>query len=289
MDKDSLRATIIDGKAIAEKIRQDMAVQISTLLKDNHKPHLAVVLVGENPASLVYIRHKEKACQDVGMGFSLVKMPQDSTLSQVVSMVQKLNNDPQVTGILVQQPLPAHIDPHPVVLAVDPKKDVDCLHPSNLGLLAVGKGVVAPCTPQGVITLLKSVAPDLKGKHAVIVGRSHIVGKPMAHMLLQEDATVTICHSHTKNLQEICRQGDILVAAVGQPQLITGDFIKTGAIVVDVGINRSANGRLCGDVDFNQALLKAAHITPVPGGVGPMTIATLIANCVAMCKNQKGC
>ena len=266
---------VINGKTHAAAIREEVKKQVA----GGAKPHLAVVLVGEDPASLVYIRNKEKACKEVGIGFGLHTLPETALPQEVMDTIDKLNNDPGVHGILVQQPLPPQISKHDVVTRVNPVKDVDCLHPHNLGLVAMGQANVLPCTPSGCITLLKREGIDISGKHAVVVGRSDIVGKPLALMLLNENATVTICHSKTKDLPGICRQADILVAAIGRPKFITADYVKEGAVVIDVGINRE-NGKLCGDVDYENVAGIASYITPVPGGVGPMTIATLLENCV---------
>ncbi|MCL2285287.1 MAG: bifunctional methylenetetrahydrofolate dehydrogenase/methenyltetrahydrofolate cyclohydrolase FolD [Firmicutes bacterium] len=266
---------VINGKAHAAAIREEVKKQVT----GGANPHLAVVLVGEDPASLVYIRNKEKACKEVGISFSLYTLPETATPQEVMDTIDTLNNDPGIHGILVQQPLPPQISKHDVVTRVNPVKDVDCLHPHNLGLVAMGQANVLPCTPSGCITLLKREGIDISGKHAVVVGRSDIVGKPVALMLLNENATVTICHSKTKDLPGICRQADILVAAIGRPKFITADYVKEGAVIIDVGINRE-NGKLCGDVDYENIAGKASYITPVPGGVGPMTIATLLENCV---------
>jgi len=295
---------IIDGVAHAAAIRKDLfemvklrkehyankrhiaideksGNEVFNKQKVNHSlpPHLAVVLVGDDPASLVYIKNKQRACEEIGINFSLHTLPKTATQDDVIKTVDKLNKDETVHGILVQQPFPSHISKHEVVLSVATEKDVDCLHPHNLGLVAMGQAHVLPCTPSGVVNLLKRESINIAGKHAVIVGRSDIVGKPLAFMLLAENATVTICHSRTQNLSEICKQADILVAAIGQPKFITDGHVKEGAVVIDVGINR-VNDKLCGDVDFEKIIGKASYITPVPGGVGPMTIATLMQNCV---------
>lgn len=262
---------IIDGKAIAQEIRRNLTIT------PGQNPHLAVVLVGQNPASLVYIRNKENACREVGIDFSLVNLPTETTEATLLAEIHRLNSDPTITGILVQQPLPSHINTHHAVLAIDPTKDVDCLHPTNLGLVATGHGKFAPCTPGGIITMLERVT-DLAGKDVVIVGRSNIVGKPLGLMLLGKNATVTTCHSHSKNLQDITRRADILIVAIGHANFITPQHVKPGAIVIDVGMNRLPDGQLCGDVDFAAVAPIASHITPVPGGVGPMTIATLLQN-----------
>jgi len=269
------KSKIICGKTHAAAIRADVKKRVI----NEAMPHLAVVLVGENPASLVYIRNKQKACEEVGINFSLHTLPEAVSQDEVLQTIDRLNADKNIHGILVQQPLPPQIDKHAVVLRIDPAKDVDCLHPQNLGLVVMGQSAVWPCTPSGIITLLKRENIEITGKHAVMVGRSDIVGKPLAFMLLNENATITICHSRTQNLQEICRQADILVAAIGQPKFITVDYVKDGAVVIDVGINR-IDGKLCGDIDFDNVIDKVSYITPVPGGVGPMTVAMLMKNCI---------
>ena len=268
---------LIDGKKHAADIRAAVKKQVDAM--DGPKPHLAVVLVGENPASITYIKNKRKACEETGIGFSLHTLPQFATQAEVLDTVGKLNGDANIHGILVQQPLPPQVDKNAVESAVDPMKDVDCLHPFNLGIVATGRPRFSPCTPGGVVQLLKREGIEIAGKNAVIIGRSDIVGKPLAFMLLNENATVTICHSKTRDLADICRRADILVAAIGHAKFITADYVKKGAVVIDVGMNRE-NGKLCGDVDFENVKGKAAYITPVPGGVGPMTIAMLMENCV---------
>jgi len=271
---------IIDGTKHAADIRADLKIQLVAKFNQlNFAPHFAVVLVGENPASLVYINHKRNDCKEIGIGFTLVHLTETATQEEVAEAVHKLNCDKSVTGILVQQPLPAHINAHEVVCAVAPEKDVDCLHPTNLGLVAMGQGNLLPCTPAGVVELLKREGIPIEGKNSVILGRSNIVGKPLAFLLLQEDATVTICHSKTQNLMEICRNADILIAAIGRPKFVTAEYIKPGAVVVDVGIN-PIGGKLYGDVDYDSVSKVASYITPVPGGVGPMTRAVLMQNCV---------
>lgn len=267
------KSKIISGTYHAKKIRESIKATPGA------KPHLAIVLVGDDPASKIYIAHKEKACNEVGIGFSLHALPATATQEAVLALIHELNQDPGTHGILVQQPLPLHINTMAVVTAVLPTKDVDCLHPYNLGLVAAGEGKVLPGTPAGIITMLKEENIPIAGKQAVVLGRSNIVGKPMALMLLRENATVTICHSQTQNLQEICARADILVVAIGKAKYITADYVKPGAVVIDVGTNRTPDG-VCGDVDFEAVEEKAAYITPVPGGVGPMTIATLLQNCM---------
>jgi len=279
-----MTSKIIDGKAHAAAIRKEVKDIITS--HGGAAPHLAVVLVGENPASLVYIKHKQGACEEIGINFSLHSLPETATQQEVLNTIDALNNNPDVHGILVQQPLPPKLNTHEVVLRVDPKKDVDCLHPHNLGLVAMGQAQMLPCTPSGVVNLLKRENIDISGKHAVIVGRSNIVGKPLAFMLLEENATITICHSRTKNLPQVCQTADILVAAIGDANYITADYVKEGAVVIDVGINRQGK-KLCGDVDYKNVLAKASYITPVPGGVGPMTVAILMENCVRAYRLQR--
>ena len=274
---------IIDGNAHAAAIRQE----VKNRVESGVKAHLVVVIVGEDPASKIYIRHKEKACAEVGFKSTLISMPENSTQEEVLAVIEKLNNDPDVTGILVQQPFPAHLDKNKIVSFVAPEKDVDCLGPYNVGLAAMGQGKLLPCTPSGVITLLERENIEIAGKHAVVIGRSDIVGKPLAMLLLAEDATVTLCHSRTKNLAEVCRTADILVAAVGRAKLVTADFVKPGAVVIDVGMNRDGK-KLCGDVDYETVKDIASYITPVPRGVGPMTIATLMQNCLRAWEIQRG-
>ena len=270
---------IIDGRAVAQKIKEDIKKQV---VKFRIKPGLAVVLVGENPASKVYVRAKEKACRKIGFYFEKVHLAEDTSQDEVLKIVEGLNSNKKIDGMLVQLPLPRQVDEREILKAIRPIKDVDGFHPENMGKLLAAKGkipdsLLAPCTPKGIIRLIKETGVDIEGKNAVIVGRSNLVGKPVALLLLLENATVTICHSKTKNLPKICRQADILVAAVGQPGMITAEMVKEGAVVIDVGINRTENG-LVGDVDFEAVLPKVSAITPVPGGVGPMTVASLLEN-----------
>ena len=284
--------TVIDGKSSAEKLRKDLATTVAELKrKDALVPGLAVVLVGEDPASQVYVRNKAKQTVEVGMQSYEHRLSADTEESELLSLIDTLNNDDSVHGILVQLPLPSHINESKVINAVSHDKDVDGFHLINVGRLNTdGEGVV-PCTPLGCLMMLKSTLGDLSGLHAVIVGRSNIVGKPMAALLLQANCTVTIAHSRTKDLPDLCRTADILVAAVGRPQMVTGDWVKPGATVIDVGINRIAEDgktRLVGDVDYTSAIEVAGAITPVPGGVGPMTIACLLHNTVQQAKRQHG-
>ena len=275
---------IIDGKKIAEDIYTELKEEVKNL---EDKPGLAVVLVGDDPASLVYVRNKERVCKRLGLNYRLMRFPQSADKNEILSTIESLNSDKEINGIIVQIPLPEHLDPFEVVSAIDPLKDVDGLHPDNLGRLLSGKPRIIPCTPLGVIELLKRENIDIRGKNAVIVGRSNLVGKPLFHLLLSLDATVTVCHSKTRDLKEETSRADILVCAVGVPKLISADMVKEGATVIDVGINRIGD-RLVGDVDFENIMGIASAITPVPGGVGPMTVAMLMKNVITAYKLQKG-
>jgi methylenetetrahydrofolate dehydrogenase (NADP+)/methenyltetrahydrofolate cyclohydrolase len=270
-------AQILDGKKLATDVRANIAQEIEQLKTKGIIPGLAVVLVGEDPASQVYVRNKEQACQTVGINSFMYRLPADTNQDTLLELIQELNTNPAVHGILVQLPLPRQIDPDIVLQAIDPAKDVDGFHPFNVGRLMAGLKTFVPCTPRGIMHLLAAYNIPLAGKHAVVVGRSNIVGKPMAHLLLARDATVTICHSKTTRLKDFTKSADILVAAVGRPRLIIADMVKPGAVVVDVGINRLPEG-LVGDVDFDAVKEVASYITPVPGGVGPLTIAMLLQN-----------
>lgn len=291
-----MTAILIDGKAIAEQLRANLAQAVSaTQTMHGFVPGLAVVLVGDNPASQVYVRSKAKQTVEAGMRSLEHKLPDTTSEADLLALVQQLNHDPAIDGILVQLPVPAHINADRVLEAIDPAKDVDGFHPMNAGRLMTGTGGLVPCTPLGSLKLIKSVRSDLAGLHAVVVGRSNIVGKPMAQLLLAESCTVTIAHSRTRDLPSVCRQADILVAAVGRPLMVKGDWVKEGAIVIDVGINRvdapdlgPGKTRLVGDVDFEAAAQRAAAITPVPGGVGPMTIACLLANTLTASYARRG-
>lgn len=272
-------ATILDGRLVSaatrERIREKTAEFIE---KTGHTPGLSVILVGSDPASCVYVRNKRRACGDVGFRSEIYELPEETTEEELLSLIEKLNRDEGTDGILVQLPLPKQISEEAIIKAIDPKKDVDAFHPENVGGICTGNYTFLPCTPAGVMVLLEYYGIDPKGKHCVVVGRSNIVGKPQALLMLEKNATVTICHSKTENLAEEVKRADIVVAAVGRPNFITGDMIKEGAVVVDVGINRLPDGTLCGDVDFAAAEKKASYITPVPGGVGPMTITMLMEN-----------
>ncbi len=269
---------LIDGNALSKQLRGDIARRAFALKARGITPGLAVILVGENPASQVYVRNKVKACEDSGLHSVLEKYEASMTEAQLLARVEALNNDPAIHGILVQLPLPAHIDAHKVIESISPAKDVDGFHVASAGALMVGQPGFWPCTPYGCMKMLESIHYDLKGKHAVVIGRSNIVGKPMALMLLQQNATVTICHSGTKDLKAMTLQADVVVAAVGKRNVLTADMVKPGAVVIDVGMNRNDEGKLCGDVDFEGVRQVAGWITPVPGGVGPMTITMLLVN-----------
>ena len=268
----------IDGKAIAVACRADIRNRVENLKQQGIIPGLAVIIVGEDSASKVYVANKHKACADVGIESFQYALPAETTQDELLALVEKLNTDNRVNGILVQLPLPKHIDETVIIHAIEPSKDVDAFHPANVGKIMIGDYDFLPCTPAGVMTLLDKTGIEIAGKHCVIIGRSNIVGKPQAMLMLHRNATVTICHSKTKNLNEITRQADILVAAVGRAKFVKADMVKNGVVIIDVGINRDENGKLCGDVDFDDVEKLASYITPVPGGVGPMTITTLLEN-----------
>ena len=271
-------ARIIDGIALSKKLREDVTARAQALKARGITPGLAVILVGENPASQVYVRNKVKGCQDCGVHSVLEKFDASMTEAELLARIAALNADPSIHGILVQLPVPAHIDANKVIEAISPQKDVDGFHIASAGALMTGMPGFWPCTPYGCMKMLESIHYDLKGKHAVVIGRSNIVGKPMALMLLQKNATVTICHSGTKNLKALTLQADVIVAAVGKRNMVTADMVKPGAVVLDVGMNRNDEAKLCGDVDFEGVRQVAGYITPVPGGVGPMTITMLLVN-----------
>ena len=275
-----MTAQLINGVELSNALRQELQSRVQSLTERARTPGLAVILVGDNPASQVYVRNKVKACEQVGIHSLLEKTPDTLTEIELLLKIKALNEDPKIHGILVQLPLPAHIDAQKVIEAISPEKDVDGFHISSAGALMSGTKGFWPCTPFGCMKMLESIHYDLKGKHAVVIGRSNIVGKPMAMMLLQKNATVTICHSHTKNLAELTRQADLIVAAVGVRNVLTKDMVKPGAVVLDVGMNRDDNGKLCGDVDFPGVSEVSSYLTPVPGGVGPMTITMLLHNTV---------
>ena len=278
---------LIDGKSISTEKRENISWETAEFIKETSViPHLAVVIIGNDPASKTYVRNKKKACTDVGFKSSVIELEETVTEEQLVAVIDKLNEDKEVHGILVQLPLPNHIDENHIIASIDKSKDVDGFHPYQVGCLVSGLETLKPCTPSGVIELLKAYEIEMAGKHAVIVGRSHIVGKPLIQLLLNEDATVTVCHSKTKNLKELTQMADILLVAIGKPQFITEEMVKEGATVIDIGINRLATGKLVGDVDFDAVSKKVSHITPVPGGVGPMTITMLLHNTLEAAKKQ---
>lgn len=271
---------IIDGKKIAQEIKDELREKMADLKAAGESRSLAVIQVGDDPASSVYVNNKKRACEYIGVDSVSRHLPAETTEEELLALIGTLNWDETVNGILVQLPLPAQIDEDRVLLAISPEKDVDGFHPVNVGNLSIGRPGFVSCTPAGIIQLLKRSGIEIEGKECVVLGRSNIVGKPMAMLLLRENATVTVCHSRTKNLREITKRADILVAAVGKPKFVTAEYIKEGAVVIDVGIHRNAEGKLCGDVDFENVAPHCTAITPVPGGVGPMTIAMLMRNCV---------
>lgn len=283
-----MKAQRIDGKAISDQIKEEAALEAQKLQRQGITPCLAVVLVGNDPASMVYVNNKKKACEKVGILSRSYELPEDTEEKDLLALVEQLNMDNSVHGVLVQLPLPPQIDEEKVILAVDPKKDVDCFHPVNVGLLHTGQKGFLPCTPAGVLELIERSGHTIEGKRCVVIGRSHNVGKPTAMLLLQKNGTVTICHSKTKNLPEICKEADILVSAVGKIHTVTKDMVKEGAVVIDVGMNRNENGKLCGDVDFDDVCEVAGAVSPVPGGVGLMTVAMLMKNCITAAKLQNG-
>ncbi len=276
---------LIDGKVISASVKERVKAEVEELKKKNITVGLAVIIVGDDPASKVYVANKKKACEALGIISEEYALPEDTTQEELLSLIDKLNNDKKINGILCQLPLPSHLDEKLIINAIDPEKDVDAFHPVNVGKIMIGDFYFLPCTPAGVMEMLSYEGIEVEGKNCVVIGRSNIVGKPMNMLLLHKNGTVTVCHSKTKNLAEICRNADILVAAVGKPNFVTADMVKDGAVVIDVGINR-VDGKLCGDVDFANVSPKASTITPVPGGVGPMTIAMLMQNTLTAAKKQ---
>ncbi len=281
-------AQIISGKEISDQIKSEVKSEVEALTKEGIEPSLAVIIVGNNPASKVYVANKEKACEELGIRSFKYELSENISQNELLTLIDKLNRDDGVNGILCQLPLPTHLDEKTVLDAISPTKDVDAFHPENVGHIMTGDFKFLPCTPAGVMELLKRSGIQPEGKSCVIVGRSNIVGKPMAMLMLHSNATVTVCHSKTVNLKEICSKADILIAAVGRPLFIKADMVKSGAAVIDVGINHGADGKLCGDVDFDAVKDIAEYITPVPGGVGPMTIAMLMKNTIVAAKLQNG-
>ena len=277
---------LIDGKQISEQVKERVSGQVAALKEQGITVGLAVVIVGQDPASRVYVNNKKKACARCGIESFEYALPEETSEEELLALVDQLNRDPKVNGILVQLPVPKQIDDHKVIAAIAPEKDVDAFHAVNVGKIMIGDFDFLPCTPSGCMELIDSTGVEIAGKNCVVIGRSNIVGKPMAMLLLHRNGTVTICHSKTQNLKEICKNADILVAAVGRAKFVTADMVKEGAVVIDVGMNRDENGKLCGDVDFDAVKDIAGYITPVPGGVGPMTIATLMQNTVTAAKIQ---
>lgn len=274
---------LIDGKQISTAIKDELKEEIK---RDGIKATLAVIQVGNDPASSVYVGNKKKACEYIGIGSRSYELGEDTTEAELLDLIDRLNADDEITGILTQLPVPKHIDEKKIINRISPSKDVDGFHPENVGNLCIGQSGFVSCTPAGIMELLKRSGIDIEGKRCVVIGRSNIVGKPMALLLLAANGTVTVCHSRTKDLKQICKEADILVAAVGRPKMITSEYIKEGAVVIDVGIHRMDNGKLCGDVDFDDVKDHTSYITPVPGGVGPMTIAMLMVNCVSAARRK---
>ncbi|MBD5547338.1 MAG: bifunctional methylenetetrahydrofolate dehydrogenase/methenyltetrahydrofolate cyclohydrolase FolD [Lachnospiraceae bacterium] len=279
-------AAIIDGKTVSLQIKEELKQKAADLRTQGTAVTLAVIQVGDNPASCVYVRNKKKGCEYIGIGSLSYELPEETTQDELLSLIRELNGRGDVNGILVQLPLPAHIDEDTVIKAIDPQKDVDGFHPQSVGALCIGQPGFVSCTPAGIIQLLKRSGISIEGKECVVLGRSNIVGKPMSLLLLRENATVTIAHSRTKNLKEVTSRADILIVAIGKPKMITREYVKEGAVVIDVGINRDENNKLCGDVDFEDVEPICSAITPVPGGVGPMTIAMLLNNCIESVRLQ---
>ncbi|CRZ34309.1 methylenetetrahydrofolate dehydrogenase (NADP+)/methenyltetrahydrofolate cyclohydrolase [Herbinix hemicellulosilytica] len=278
-------ATIIDGKKISGDIKNELKDKVAKLNEKNITITLCVIQVGNDSASSIYVRNKKKACEEIGIRSISYELPEETSQEELINLIQELNQRPDINGILVQLPLPKHIDEDTIIKTISPEKDVDGFHPLNVGKLSLGQKGLVSCTPAGVIQLLKRYNIPIEGKECVIVGRSNIVGKPMSMLMLKENATVTICHSKTKNLAEVTKRADILIVAMGKPKFITGEYVKEGAVVIDVGIHRNENNKICGDVDFDDVVDKVSAITPVPGGVGPMTIAMLMHNCVETAMN----
>ena len=279
-------AKIIDGKAISARIKDELKEEVAALKAEGKKATLAVIQVGNDPASSVYVGNKKKACAYIGIDSVSHELPEETTQEELLDLIDKLNSDPEITGILCQLPVPDHIDEDTIIRRISPDKDVDGFHPMSVGALCIGEKGFVSCTPAGIIKLLEYSDIDIEGKECVVIGRSNIVGKPMALLLLRKNGTVTMCHSRTKNLKEVCKRADILVVAIGKPKMINEEYVKDGAVVIDVGIHRMENGKLCGDVDYDRVESKCSAITPVPGGVGPMTIAMLMYNCVSAMKRK---
>ena len=282
-----MSAKIIDGKQVAARCREELKQQVAALRARGIIPGLAVILVGEDPASQVYVRNKHRACEELGIHSEQYTLPADTDRQTLLDLIMELNGREEIDGILVQLPLPGHLDEKEILSAIDPAKDVDSFHPQNVGRLVIGDYFFAPCTPSGILTLIDSAGVDLTGKECVVIGRSNIVGKPMALMLLHRNATVTVCHSKTQELPSVTRRADVLISAVGKAGFVTADMVKPGAVVIDVGMNRNQAGKLCGDVDFESVSRVAGYLTPVPGGVGPMTITMLLRSTVLSAQNRR--
>ena len=282
-----MSAKIIDGKQVAARCREELKQQVAALRARGIIPGLAVILVGEDPASQVYVRNKHRACEELGIHSEQYTLPADTDRQTLLDLITELNGREEIDGILVQLPLPGHLDEKEILSAIDPAKDVDSFHPQNVGRLVIGDYFFAPCTPSGILTLIDSAGVDLTGKECVVIGRSNIVGKPMALMLLHRNATVTVCHSKTRGLPSVTRRADVLISAVGKAGFVTADMVKPGAVVIDVGMNRNQAGKLCGDVDFESVSRVAGYLTPVPGGVGPMTITMLLRSTVLSAQNRR--
>ena len=277
---------ILDGKKVSQRVKDELKDKVAKLKNNGINPGLAVIIVGNDSASRVYVNNKKKACEYIGIRSEEYALPQETTEEELLALVDKLNKKDDIHGILCQLPLPKHINEEKILYAIDPRKDVDAFHPVNVGKIMIGDFDFLPCTPAGVMDLIEESGIDLTGKECVVIGRSNIVGKPQAMLLLHKNATVTICHSKTRDLKEVCKRADVLVVAVGRAKMVDESYIKDGAVVIDVGMDRDENGKLCGDVDFDSACKKAGYITPVPGGVGPMTIATLMRNAVTAAIKQ---
>ena len=282
-----MSAKIIDGKQVAARCREELKQQVAALRARGIIPGLAVILVGEDPASQVYVRNKHRACEELGIHSEQYTLSADTDRQTLLDLITELNGREEIDGILVQLPLPGHLDAKEILSAIDPAKDVDSFHPQNVGRLVIGDYFFAPCTPSGILTLIDSAGVDLTGKECVVIGRSNIVGKPMALMLLHRNATVTVCHSKTRDLPSVTRRADVLISAVGKAGFVTADMVKPGAVVIDVGMNRNQAGKLCGDVDFESVSRVAGYLTPVPGGVGPMTITMLLRSTVLSAQNRR--
>ena len=282
-----MSAKIIDGKQVAARCREELKQQVAALRARGIIPGLAVILVGEDPAAQVYVRNKHRACEELGIHSEQYTLPADTDRQTLLDLIMELNGREEIDGILVQLPLPGHLDEKEILSAIDPAKDVDSFHPQNVGRLVIGDYFFAPCTPSGILTLIDSAGVDLTGKECVVIGRSNIVGKPMALMLLHRNATVTVCHSKTRDLPSVTRRADVLISAVGKAGFVTADMVKPGAVVIDVGMNRNQAGKLCGDVDFESVSRVAGYLTPVPGGVGPMTITMLLRSTVLSAQNRR--